>query len=76
MSDQLPGGNAGGSGRSGIATHAHRRICPRATRRRLLRRALLRPTLSAAVLFVLYFTLPMDRGFSGLTLVALVQGCA
>ena len=73
MSDQLPGGNAGGSGRSGIATHAYMNL-PRATRRRLLRRALLRPTLSAAVLFVLYFTLPMDRGFSGLTLVALVAG--
>ena len=47
---------------------------PRATRRRLLRRALLRPTLSAAALFVLYFTLPLDREFSALTVLALFAG--
>jgi hypothetical protein len=50
---------------------------PRATRRRLLRRALLRPTLSAAALFILYFTLPLDREFSALTVLALFAGlCA
>ena len=47
---------------------------PPGTRRRLLRRALVRPTLSAAALFILYFTLPMDRPFSGFTLVALLVG--
>ena len=50
---------------------------PRATRRRLLRRALLRPTFSAAGLFILYFILPLDRAFSALTLLALFAGlCA
>lgn len=50
---------------------------PRATRRRLLRRALLRPTFSAAGLFILYFILPLDRAFSALTVLALVAGlCA
>jgi voltage-gated potassium channel len=47
---------------------------PRVTRRRLLRRAMLRPTLCAAVLFVLYFFLPMDRHFSDLTVLGLVAG--
>ncbi len=47
---------------------------PRSERRRLVRRALLRPTLSAAVLFVLYFGLPLDRGFSASTVVILLAG--
>jgi voltage-gated potassium channel len=59
-----------------IATSAYENL-PRATRRRLLRRALVRPSLSAVALFVLYFTLPMDRAFTGLTIVALLAGlCA
>ena len=45
---------------------------PRSARRRLVRRALVRPTLSAAVLFVVYFTAPLDRSFSALTVVALI----
>lgn len=50
---------------------------PRATRRRLLRRALLRPALSAGALLVLYFTLPMDRAFTGVTVAVLLAGlCA
>jgi hypothetical protein len=47
---------------------------PRSARRRLVSRALLRPTLSAAVLFVLYFTLPLDRTFSGRTVALLALG--
>lgn len=59
-----------------IATSAYENLT-RATRRRLLRRAVVRPSLSAVVLFVLYFTLPLDRAFTGLTIVALLAGlCA
>jgi hypothetical protein len=47
---------------------------PRSARRRLIRRALVQPTLSAATLFVLYFTLPLDRGFSDWTVVILCLG--
>ena len=57
-----------------VITTARYEELPRGTRRRLLRRALVRPTLSAAALFILYFTLPMDRPFSGFTLVALLAG--
>jgi voltage-gated potassium channel len=46
----------------------------RSARRRLLRRALVRPTLCTVVLFVLYFTLPMDRHFSELTVAGLIAG--
>jgi hypothetical protein len=59
-----------------IATSAYESL-PRANRRRLLRRALVRPSLGAIALFVLYFTLPLDRTFTGLTIVALLAGlCA
>jgi voltage-gated potassium channel len=54
-----------------IMTHAYEQLS-RTARRRLVRRALLRPTLSAAVLFVLYFALPLDRGFSATTAVVLL----
>jgi preprotein translocase subunit YajC len=43
-------------------------------RRHLIRRAILRPTLSATILFVLYFTLPLNRSFSDLTVFGLVAG--
>lgn len=41
------------------------------SRRRLLRRAVLRSVLGVAVLFALYFMLPLDSGFSARTLVSL-----
>lgn len=47
---------------------------PKAARRRLLRRALLRPTVTAGALFLLYFGLPLDRQFSVLTLFTLLGG--
>jgi voltage-gated potassium channel len=47
---------------------------PKATRRRLLRRAFLRPTLTTGGLLLLYFGLPLDGQFSVLTLVALLGG--
>jgi voltage-gated potassium channel len=59
-----------------IATSAYENL-PRPTRRRLLRRALVRPSLCAIAWFVLYFTLPLDRPFTALTIVALLAGlCA
>jgi voltage-gated potassium channel len=56
-----------------ITTSAYEGL-PGGTRRRLLRCALVRPTLSAASLFILYFTLPLDRSFSALTVLALFAG--
>ena len=41
------------------------------TRRRLLLRALIRPTLSAGILFVMYFCLPLDQAFTDRTLAVL-----
>ena len=46
----------------------------RSERRRLVRRALVRPTLSAVALLFLYFTLPLDREFSDLTVLGLSAG--
>jgi hypothetical protein len=47
---------------------------PRATRRRLAARALLRPTLVAGCLVVMYFALPMDKPFTAATGLALAAG--
>jgi hypothetical protein len=46
----------------------------RSAQRKPVRRALLRPTLSAAALFVLYFALPLDNRFSAGTVVVLFAG--
>jgi len=47
---------------------------PKAQRRKLLRLAVLRPTLTAIALLLLYFTLPLDRAFSVMTLLGLTAG--
>jgi hypothetical protein len=57
-----------------VITAASYQDLSRASRRRLYRRALVRPTLSAGVLFTLYFGLPLDRSFSDLTLIGIVAG--
>ena len=46
----------------------------RAERRRLLRRALLRPLLGAIGMLALYFLLPLNRSFSALTVFWLIVG--
>jgi voltage-gated potassium channel len=40
----------------------------------LIRRAILRPMLTSSVLVVLYFTLPLDRAFTPLTVITLAAG--
>jgi voltage-gated potassium channel len=57
-----------------VITTASLQQMPRSTRRRLLLRALLRPTLSAGVLFILYFRLPLDRSFTDVTVVVMAVG--
>jgi voltage-gated potassium channel len=46
----------------------------RSAQRKLVRRALVRPTLSGAALFVLYFALPLDSRFRAGTVVILFAG--
>lgn len=56
-----------------IATGEYEKL-PRSARRRLLRHALVRPTLTATALFILYFTLPLDASFSDTTIIVLFVG--
>ena len=61
---------AGSAGRDGVADGRYDEL-PTATRRRLLVRALLRPTLSATGLLLIYYLLPLGNDFTGRTALAL-----
>jgi len=73
VSDEGPNARVAQPGPPDVGVQAYEQLT-RSERRRLVRRALVRPTLSAVALLFLYFTLPLDREFSDLTVLGLSAG--